>query len=70
MTIHKAQGSEFGHAVVSLADAASPVLSREAALHRGHEGTSITVVSSEAALRTAIERPVARASGLGELLWP
>jgi exodeoxyribonuclease V alpha subunit len=70
MTIHKAQGSEFGHAVVSLADAASPVLSRELLYTAVTRAPRITVVSSEAALRTAIERPVARASGLGELLWP
>ncbi len=37
MTIHKSQGSEFAHAVVSLPNRPSPVLSR-AALHGGDQG--------------------------------
>jgi exodeoxyribonuclease V alpha subunit len=71
MTIHKSQGSEFTHAVVSLPSAASPILSREllyTAVTRAKE--RLTIVATEAALRAAIAHPVARASGLQERLWP
>ncbi|MBK7322587.1 MAG: exodeoxyribonuclease V subunit alpha [Candidatus Microthrix sp.] len=70
MTIHKSQGSEFAHAVVSLPDARSRVLTREllyTGITRGKE--KVTVVASEAALRRAIDSPVARASGLRARLW-
>jgi exodeoxyribonuclease V alpha subunit len=71
MTIHKSQGSEFSHAVVSLPTGSSPILTREllyTAVTRGKE--RLTVVASEAALRAAVSHPVARASGLRERLWP
>ncbi len=71
MTIHKSQGSEFPHAVVSLPRAASPVLTREllyTAVTRARE--QVTLVGSEASIRAAIGRPVARASGLRARLWP
>ena len=71
MTIHKSQGSEFPHAVVSLPQAASPILTREllyTAVTRARD--QLTIVGSEAALRAAIDRPVARASGLRDRLWP
>jgi len=70
MTIHKSQGSEFAHAVVSLPDAHSRVLTREllyTGITRGKE--KVTIVATEAALRRAIDNPVARASGLGARLW-
>jgi exodeoxyribonuclease V alpha subunit len=71
MTIHKSQGSEFDHAVVSLPAAGSPILTREllyTAVTRAR--TRVTVVGGEDAVRSAIERPVARASGLRDRLWP
>ncbi len=71
MTIHKSQGSEFSHAVVSLPRAASPILTREllyTAVTRAKD--RVTVVGSEASLRAAIDRPIARASGLRHRLWP
>ncbi|HEY7916871.1 MAG TPA: exodeoxyribonuclease V subunit alpha [Acidimicrobiales bacterium] len=71
MTIHKSQGSEFPHAVVSLPRSASPVLTREllyTAVTRAKE--QVTLVGSEASIRAAIGRPVARASGLRARLWP
>ena len=71
MTIHKSQGSEFDHAIVSLPGAQSRVLTNEllyTGLTRARE--QVTVVADEAALRTAIASPVARASGLGSRLWP
>lgn len=71
MTIHKSQGSELPHAVVSLPSADSPILTREllyTAVTRARE--RVTVVGSEAAIVAAIQRPVARASGLRDRLWP
>ncbi|MCU1499283.1 MAG: exodeoxyribonuclease alpha subunit [Acidimicrobiales bacterium] len=71
MTIHKSQGSEFPHVVVSLPGARSPVLTREllyTAITRAKQ--RVTIVATEDALRLAIGRPVARASGLGARLWP
>jgi exodeoxyribonuclease V alpha subunit len=70
MTIHKSQGSEFRNVVVTLPPPPSPILTREllyTAVTRARE--AVTIVSSEAALRAAINRPVSRASGLADLLW-
>lgn len=70
MTIHKSQGSEFPHAVVALPQATSPVLTREllyTAVTRAR--SRVTLVAAPDALRRAVERPVARASGLGRRLW-
>ncbi len=70
MTVHKSQGSEFDHVVVSLPRPGSPVLTREllyTALTRARR--TVTVVADEASLRTAVGRPAVRASGLGERLW-
>lgn len=70
MTIHKAQGSEFEHAVVVLPDVDSPILSREllyTAVTRAKK--RLTLVVTEDIVRTAMARPVARASGLGQRLW-
>jgi len=71
MTIHKSQGSEFRHAVVSLPKMGSPILTREL-LYTGvtRARKHLTVVAEEAAVRAAIERTVARASGLQARLWP
>lgn len=65
MTIHKSQGSEFDHVVVALPEPPSPILTREllyTAVTRAKR--AVTVIASEAAVRAAVERPVARASGL------
>jgi exodeoxyribonuclease V alpha subunit len=70
MTIHKAQGSQFGTAAVLLPDPDSRLLTREllyTAITRARE--QLILAGTEAAIRSAIERPVARASGLRELLW-
>lgn len=70
MTIHKAQGSQFHSVVVVLPDPTSPVLTREllyTAVTRAQ--SRLTVVGSEASIRAAVDRPVARASGLGDALW-
>lgn len=71
MTVHKSQGSEFAHAVVALPQASSRVLSNEllyTAITRGKE--RVTVVATEEAVRAAILRPITRASGLQDRLWP
>ena len=71
MTIHKSQGSEFPHAVVSLPAAGSPMLTREllyTAVTRARD--RVTIVGSEESICAAIARPVARASGLRDRLWP
>jgi exodeoxyribonuclease V alpha subunit len=70
MTIHKSQGSQFGEVVVVLPDESSPILTREllyTAVTRAER--SVTVVGTEAAVRAAVSRPVARASGLRDRLW-
>ncbi len=69
ITIHKAQGSQFGQVIVCLPQPTSPVLTREllyTAVTRAQE--QLTVVGTEAAVRAAVARPVARASGLTEAL--
>jgi len=71
MTIHKSQGSEFPHAVVALPTVDSPILTREllyTAVTRAKP--EVTVVGSEQMIRTAVARPVTRASGLRDRLWP
>jgi exodeoxyribonuclease V alpha subunit len=70
MTIHKSQGSEFRRVVVALPGEDSPILTRElvyTAVTRGRG--RVTVVAEEAALRAAVRRPVARASGLRDRIW-
>ncbi len=71
MTIHKAQGSQFGSVVVVLPSPTSRILTREllyTAVTRAR--TALTLVATEPSIRAAVTRPVARASGLGEALWP
>ena len=70
MTIHKSQGSQFGTAAVVLPDPASRLLTREllyTAITRARK--ELIVVGGEQSIRAAVARPVARASGLGRLLW-
>ena len=70
MTIHKSQGSQFDTAAVLLPDPDSPILTREllyTAVTRAR--TKLILAGTEAALRAAVERPIARASGLGRRLW-
>ncbi len=70
MTIHKSQGSQFGTVAVLLPPATSPILTREllyTAVTRAR--TRLIVVGTADAVRGAVDRPVARASGLGDALW-
>lgn len=71
MTIHKAQGSQFDTVVVRLPDPTSPILTREllyTAVTRAQ--SRLVLIGAEDAVRAAVERPVARASGLAEALSP
>jgi exodeoxyribonuclease V alpha subunit len=70
MTVHKSQGSQFDAVAVVLPPADSPILTREllyTAITRAR--SHLIVVGTEDSLRAAIERPIARASGLAERLW-
>jgi exodeoxyribonuclease V alpha subunit len=70
MTVHKSQGSQFSTAAVLLPDETSPLLTREllyTAVTRARE--RLILAGTEEAVRAAVERPVARASGLGRRLW-
>ena len=65
MTVHKAQGSQFDTAAVVLPEPTSPILTREllyTAVTRARK--ELIVIGSEEAVRAAVARPVARASGL------
>jgi len=70
MTVHKSQGSQFGAVVVALPEPSSPVLTREllyTAVTRSQR--HLIVVGTETSVRTAVDRPIARATGLRERLW-
>ncbi len=70
MTVHKSQGSQFATAAVLLPDPASPILTREllyTAVTRAQ--THLVLAGTEEAVRAAVDRPIARASGLQRRLW-
>jgi exodeoxyribonuclease V alpha subunit len=70
MTIHKSQGSQFDAAAVILPDPDSRLLTREllytAATRARHR---LILAGTAEAIIGAVNRPVARASGLGWRLW-
>jgi len=69
MTIHKSQGSQFDTAAVLLPPASSRILTREllyTAVTRARR--ELILVGTEDAVRSAVARPVARASGLADRL--
>ena len=69
MTVHKAQGSQFRTAAVVLPDPDSRILTREllyTAATRAQD--RLIVCGTEDAVRAAIARPIARASGLRDRL--
>ena len=69
MTVHKSQGSQFATAAVLLPPPSSRILTREllyTAVTRASR--HLIVVGTEAAVRAAVARPAARASGLRERL--
>jgi len=67
---HKSQGSQFDTAAVVLPSRASPVLAREL-LDTAVTGAraSLILAGTEEAVRAAVARPAARASGLRRRLW-
>jgi exodeoxyribonuclease V alpha subunit len=70
MTVHKSQGSQFDAAAVLLPDPSSHILTREllyTAVTRARE--RLILAGTEEAVRAAVARPVARASGLRWRLW-
>jgi len=69
LTIHRSQGSEYGHAIVVLPEARSPLLTREL-LYTGitRAAKQVTVIGAEDVIRKAIERPIRRATGLAARL--
>lgn len=70
MTVHKSQGSEFDRVALVLPPPGSRLLTRElmyTAVTRARH--HLLVVGSEAAIRLAVSRPIARASGLTARLW-
>lgn len=65
MTVHRSQGSQFRRVSVLLPPASSPLLTRElfyTGVTRAQE--FVRVIGTEDAVRTAVLRPVVRASGL------
>jgi exodeoxyribonuclease V alpha subunit len=70
MTVHKSQGSQFDAAAVLLPDPTSHILTREllyTAVTRARE--RLILAGTEEAVRVAVSRPIARASGLRWRLW-
>ncbi len=70
MTVHKAQGSEFDRVAVVLPEPSSRILTREllyTAVTRARR--QLLLAATEESVRAAIDRPIARASGLTERLW-
>lgn len=69
MTVHKSQGSEFGHTVLVLPEEPCPVLGREllyTALTRARE--RFTLIGTAEQVRNAVLSPARRDSGLGKML--
>jgi exodeoxyribonuclease V alpha subunit len=70
MTVHKSQGSQFSTAAVIVPPPSSRILTREllyTAVTRARD--HLIVVATEPAIRAAVGRPAARASGLRARLW-
>jgi exodeoxyribonuclease V alpha subunit len=70
MTVHKSQGSQFRTAAVIVPPATSRILTREllyTAVTRARD--HLIVAGTEDAIRAAVVRPAARASGLRARLW-
>jgi exodeoxyribonuclease V alpha subunit len=69
MTIHKAQGSQFGTVVVRLPEPTSPILTRELLYTATTRAQArLVIIGGVESIRAAVGRPVARASGLADSL--
>ncbi|HET9125568.1 MAG TPA: exodeoxyribonuclease V subunit alpha [Solirubrobacteraceae bacterium] len=70
MTIHKSQGSQFAVAAVLLPEPGSRILTRELLYTAATRAQRrLILVGPEETVRAAVERRVARASGLAARLW-
>jgi exodeoxyribonuclease V alpha subunit len=70
MTIHKSQGSQFDTAAVLLPAPTSRILTRELLYTATTRARRLLILAgTEEAIRAAVARPVARASGLQWRLW-
>ena len=71
MTIHKSQGSQFDAVAVVLPEPTSPILTRELLYTAVTTGTAAPHRRRQAeSIRAAVARPIARATGLRDRLWP
>jgi exodeoxyribonuclease V alpha subunit len=69
MTVHRAQGSQFGEVTVILPPATSPLATRQTFYTAVTRATTLVrVIGSEAAVLASVNRPAARASGLRDRL--
>lgn len=70
MTVHKSQGSEFEHVAFVLPERPSPVFSREL-FYTGvtRARSRLSVFGSREVLRSGLESPIHRSSGLLDALW-
>ena len=70
MTIHKSQGSQFDTAAVLLPAPTSRILTRELLYTAATRARKLLILAgTEESIRAAVDRPVARASGLRGRLW-
>ncbi|MEA2156782.1 MAG: exodeoxyribonuclease alpha subunit [Solirubrobacteraceae bacterium] len=70
MTIHKSQGSQFQTAAVLLPGPTSRILTRELLYTAATRARELLILAgTEATIRSAVARPIARASGLHGRLW-
>jgi exodeoxyribonuclease V alpha subunit len=70
MTIHKSQGSQYDTAAVLLPGPASRLLTRELLYTAATRARRVLILAgTEEAIRAAVARPAARASGLRQRLW-
>jgi exodeoxyribonuclease V alpha subunit len=69
LTIHKSQGSEYGHAVVVLPEQPSRIVTREL-LYTGitRARTKVTIIGPRKVILAAIDRRIRRATGLASRL--
>ena len=70
MTVHKSQGSQFDVVAFILPSSDSRILTRELLYTAATRARKrLILVGTEDLLRTAIDRPITRASGLRRALW-
>jgi exodeoxyribonuclease V alpha subunit len=70
LTIHKSQGSEYGHTIVVLPTVASRIVTREL-VYTGitRAKPDLTIVATEEVLQEAARTPIRRATGLEDRLF-